>query len=107
MRPNPTEPNELLAMLGAIALSTKPAPVQTLGEFFGLCAPHGTARPANQFDHVPAPPSPQVSGDSAAFANFALATLATIRRPGYRTGSSAGYAVDRLIDLAGKAVVTL
>jgi len=86
MRPSPTEPNELLAMMGAVALSVKPPPIQTVGEFFGLSAPPWPATSSDRSDRVPPPASPQV-GDSATFTGFAmatLATLATIRRPGYQ-----------------------
>ena len=119
MRPNPTEPNEWLAMLGAVALSAKPAPVQTAGEFFGLSAPPW---PAGQSGgNVAAWTNPALvgtgsgalhsaSGDGATFNTFAmatLATLATLHRPGYQPTRRDGYAVDRLIECASKMMVTL
>lgn len=109
MLPSPSEPNELLAMLGAVALSVKPPPVKTAGEYFGLCAPPGTATPSARSDRVPPPANPQ-GCDSAVFATFAqatLATLATTRRPGYQPIPRNRYAVDRLIECAGNAVVAL
>lgn len=119
MLPSPVEPNELLAMMGAVALSVKPAPVQTAGEFFGLSAPPW---PAGQSGgNVAAWTNPtragtgqdelhSASGDSATFTGFALATLATLattRRPGYQPIPRNRYAVDRLIECAGKQMVAL
>ena len=119
MPPSPTEPSELLAMMGAVALGMKPSPVQTAGEFFGLSAPPW---PAGQSGgNVAAWTNPtragtgqdalhSASGDSATFNTFAmatLATLATLHRPGYQPTRRDGYAVDRLIECASKMMVTL
>ena len=109
MLPNPTEPNEFLAMLGAVALGMKPAPVQTAGEFFGLSAPPCPATPAARPDRVQPPANPQ-GCDSATFADFAmatLATLATLHRPDYQPTPRNRYAVDRLIECASKRMVAL
>lgn len=119
MLPSPTEPNELLAMLGAVALSVKPAPVQTAGEFFGLSAPpwpagHSGGNGSMRTTPTRAGTDPdalhRAAGDSATFNTFAmatLATLATIHRPGYQPTRRDGYAVDRLIECAGKTMVAL